>query len=139
MLSYRFLVPAVLLLLLTGVGDSVSSADERAYSQQFFSTYCISCHGQKKPKAGIRLDQMGIQQWNDPNLLDGIYTAIENGEMPPEDASTHPKLSESKAFQKVLGTQLRRLAEKQKPGVLKRLSRVEYQNTINDVFGTDFS
>ena len=139
MLSYRFLIPAALLLLLTGVGDSVASADERAYSQQFFSTYCISCHGQKKPKAGIRLDQMGVQQWNDPNLLDGIYTAIENGEMPPEDASTHPKLSESKAFQKVLGTQLRRLAEKQKPGVLKRLSRVEYQNTINDVFGTDFS
>ena len=39
----------------------------------------------------------------------------------------------------MLGKQLRVLAEKQNPGMLKRLSRVEYQNTINDVFGTDFS
>ena len=46
---------------------------------------------------------------------------------------------QSKALQKVLTNQLHVLAEKQKPGMLKRLSRVEYQNTVNDVFGTDFT
>ena len=139
MLNYRVLKCAVLLLLFAGACDSICSADDREHSQQFFNTYCVSCHGQKKPKAGLRLDQMDVQQWDDPSLLDDIYTAIESGEMPPEDAPKHPKPGESKALQRVLGIRLRTLAEKQKPGMLKRLSRVEYQNTVNDVFGTEFS
>ena len=64
---------------------------------------------------------------------------IEFGEMPPEDAKKLPKPDQVKSLQEVFGKQLQVLAEKQKPGMLKRLSRVEYQNTINDVFGTDFS
>ena len=64
---------------------------------------------------------------------------IELGEMPPEDAKKLPKPDQVKVLQEVLGKQLHVLAEKQRPGMLKRLSRVEYQNTINDVFGTDFS
>ena len=90
-------------------------------------------------EAKLRLDQMDVQRWNDPALLDDIYTAIELGEMPPEDAPKHPEPGQSRTLQKVLGNQLHVLAEKQKPGMLKRLSRVEYQNTVNDVFGTDFS
>ena len=87
----------------------------------------------------MRLHQFGEQQWNDLSSLGEIYEAIELGEMPPEDATRLPKIDQVKDLQKVLGKQLRVLAEKQKPGMLKRLSRVEYQNTINDVFGTDFS
>ena len=129
----------LLLLLFAGAFTSICVADEREQSQQFFNAYCVSCHGQKSPKADLRLDQLDVQQWNDPTLLDEIYSAIESGEMPPEDAPKHPEPGQSKALQKALGNQLRGLAEKQKPGMLKRLSRVEYQNTVNDVFGTDFT
>ena len=93
----------------------------------------------EKSKADLRLDQIDVQQWNDPSLLNDIYTAIESGEMPPEDAPKFPEPDQFKALQKVLRNQLHLLAEKQKPGMLKRLSRVEYQNTVNDVFGSDFS
>ena len=139
MLNYKISKLVVLLLLFAGACASSCVADDRERSQQFFDTYCVSCHGQKTPKAGLRLDQIDVQRWNDPSLLDDIYSAIESGEMPPEDAPKHPEPGQSKALQKVLGNQLRVLAEKQKPGMLKRLSRVEYQNTVNDVFGTDFS
>ena len=44
----------------------------------------------EKSKADLRLDQIDVQQWNDPSLLNDIYTAIESGEMPPEDASKKP-------------------------------------------------
>ena len=101
--------------------------------------YCVSCHGPKKPKARLRLDQVDVQQWNDPGLLHKIEMAIESGEMPPEDAPRHPGPAQSRALQKLLGIQLRALAIKRKPGMLKRLSRVEYQNTVNDVLGTDFT
>lgn len=129
---------AVSLLLFAGAHPSRCVADDREQSQKFFNSFCVSCHGEKSPKAGLRLDQIELKQWNDPSLLE-VYTAIESGEMPPEDAPKHPDPGQSRTVQKVLSIQLRVLAEKQKPGMLKRLSRVEYQNTVNDVFGTDFS
>ena len=135
-------VRSILLLLITVLILEVASpnclADDRAESQQFLNSYCVSCHGPESLKAGLRLDQLDAKQWNDSTLLDEIFTAIESGDMPPEDAPKHPKPTELKALQKALKSQLRELAETQRPGMLKRLSRVEYQNTINDVFGTDF-
>ena len=125
-------------MLFAGAHASSCVADDREQSQQFFNSFCVSCHGQKSPKAGLRLDQIEVKQWNDAGLLDDIYTAIENGEMPPEEAPKHPNPGQSRAVQKALSIQRRVLAEKRKPGMLKRLSRVEYQNTVNDVFGTDF-
>ena len=139
MLKSRISTFAGLLLLLTGAHASTCVANDREQSQQFFNMYCVSCHGPKKPKARLRLDQVDVQQWNDPGLLHKIEMAIESGEMPPEDAPRHPGPAQSRALQKLLGIQLRALAMKQKPGMLKRLSRVEYQNTVNDVFGTDFT
>jgi hypothetical protein len=139
MLKSRITKFAVSLLLFAGAHTSRCVADDREQSQQFFNSFCVSCHGEKSPKAGLRLDQIEVKQWKNPGLLDEIYTAIESGEMPPEDAPKHPDPGQSRAVQKVLSIQLRVLAEKQKPGMLKRLSRVEYQNTVNDVLGTDFS
>ena len=139
MLNHRITKLAVFVLLFTDANASSKLADERIQSQHFFNTFCTSCHGTKKSKGDLRLDQIDGQQWNDPSLLNDIYTAIESGEMPPEDAPRFPKADQLEAFQKGLRNQLHLLAEKQKPGMLKRLSRVEYQNTVNDVFGSDFS
>ena len=139
MVDHRITVFTAFLLLFVDVHASSNIADDRLQSQQFFDSFCISCHGMEKSKGDIRLDQIDVQKWNDPSLLNDIHTAIEFGEMPPEDAPRLPEPDQLKALQKVLRNQLRLLAEKQKPGMLKRLSRVEYQNTVNDVFGSDFS
>lgn len=138
MLIDRFPKAAALILLLAGLLASDCFADPKAKAQEFFNTYCISCHGEKKSKGSLRLDRFDLKQWGNPDLLDNLHEAIESGDMPPEDAKRLPKPEQSKALQKLLGSQLLALAEKQKPGMLKRLSRVEYQNTVNDVFGSDF-
>ena len=139
MVDHRITVFTAFLLLFVDVHASSNIADDRLQSQQFFDSFCISCHGMEKSKGDLRLDQIDVQKWNAPSLLNDIHTAIESGEMPPEDAPRLPEPDQLKALQKVLRNQLRLLAEKQKPGMLKRLSRVEYQNTVNDVFGIDFS
>ena len=139
MVDHRITVFTAFLLLFVDVHASSNIADDRLQSQQFFDSFCISCHGMEKTNGDLRLDQIDLQKWNDPSLLNDIHTAIESGEMPPEDAPRLPEPDQLKALQKVLRNQLRLLAEKQKPGMLKRLSRVEYQNTVNDVFGSDFS
>ena len=112
---FRFTKIAALLLLIDGARVSYCFADDRGQSQQFFNTYCISCHGKEKSKGGLRLHQFGEQQWNDPSLLNEIYQVIEFGEMPPEDAKKLPKPDQVKSLQEVLGKQLHVLAEKQKP------------------------
>ena len=139
MMTFRITKFAVLLLLCAGLRTSSCSADDLAQAQDYFNAFCISCHGQESPEAGLRLDKIDSEHWSEFNLLEDIYTAIESGEMPPEDAPNHPELGRSNALRKLLAKQLGMLADEQKPGTLKRLSRVEYQNTINDVFGTDFS
>lgn len=138
MLNFRITKIAVSLVFAVSYVSTVR-ANDRAHTQEFFMTYCVSCHGEKKSKGDLRLDQLDAQQWNDPSLLNDVYEAIESGEMPPEDAPKLPEPEKLKALQKAVGNQLQLLAEKQKPGMLKRLSRVEYQNTVNDVFGSDFS
>ena len=139
MLNYKITKTVLLLVLLAATDASSCRADVREQSQAFFKTFWVSCHGQDAAEAGLRLDRLDAQRWEDANLMEKVYAAIESGEMPPEEAPIHPETGQSKALQKALGNHLRVLAEKQKPGMLKRLSRVEYQNTINDVFGTEFS
>lgn len=131
-------VPLLILLLFTVASASNCSAKGRQQSQLFFDTFCVSCHGKDSPKAGVRLDQIDVQQWENASLLEEVYTAVESGEMPPEEAVKHPDPAQAEALKTALGHQLQALAKTQKPGMLKRLSRVEYQNTVNDVFGTSF-
>lgn len=127
------------LLLFAGTHPAHCFANDRENAQQFFNAYCVSCHGQKSSEADVRLDQIDTEQWNDASLLDEVFSAIESREMPPEDAAKHPQTTQSKTIQEILARRLRVLAETQIPGRLKRLSRVEYQNSVNDVFGTDFN
>ncbi|HAL13520.1 MAG TPA: hypothetical protein DCP67_06870, partial [Planctomycetaceae bacterium] len=134
------IIRTVVLLSLMSFGWAVDcSAKERRQVQKLLNSFCVVCHGVETAEADLRLDQMALNEWNDANLLDDIYTALELGEMPPEDAPKHPEARQLQTLKQLLNRQLHSLAETQKPGMLKRLSRIEYQNTINDVFGTDFA
>ena len=130
MLNYKITRTVVLLLLIALPSPSRCSADVPAQAQLFFNTFCVSCHGQEKPKAGLRLDQIDMQRWDDASLLEDIYTAIESGEMPPDEAAKRPEAGQAKMLQSILGNQLRVLAEKQQPGMLKRLSRTSAQANL---------
>jgi hypothetical protein len=139
MLNFKITKIVVLQPLIVSFCVLSCVADDRKQTQEFLNAFCVSCHGIETAEAGLRLDHMNMPKWNNTDLLNDIYTAIELGEMPPEEAPKHPNSSQSQTLRKALGNQLRVLSKKQKPGILKRISRVEYQNTINDVFGTDFS
>ena len=139
MLHYKITRTVVFLSLIAIVGTANGSVNERTQVQKFFNSFCVACHGMETAEADLRLDQMGLQQWRDSELLEDIYMVIERGEMPPEDAPQYPESRQLQALQKVLDRQLHVLTETEKPGMLKRLSRVEYQNTVNDVFDTTFS
>ena len=55
--------------------------------------------------------------------------------MPPKKAKNQPSAKELAAFEKLLAKQYFSIKAKL-PGVLTRLNRAEYENTINDAFFT---
>ncbi|TLD70374.1 DUF1592 domain-containing protein [Phragmitibacter flavus] len=104
----------------------------------FLQNYCIDCHGSKKPKGDFRVDELKIsattadaENWQ--LVLDNLHLA----EMPPED-ETQPLPAEVEAVTTWIQSELARaaIALKGTGGevVLRRLNRVEYQNTIADLF-----
>ena len=68
MLAYRIIQFMAFLLLFADASVPLSIADDRMQSQHFFNTYCVSCHGMEKSKAGLRLDQIDLQQWKIVNI-----------------------------------------------------------------------
>ena len=104
--------------------------------------HCFGCHGPKKQKGKIRLDQL------DPDLVKGKSTEtwhdalnmLNLGKMPPDD---EPQLSPEERRKLVgwLTKELRRAADARRNTgggvVMRRLNRAEYQYTITDLLGFD--
>jgi Protein of unknown function (DUF1592)/Protein of unknown function (DUF1588)/Protein of unknown function (DUF1587)/Protein of unknown function (DUF1585)/Protein of unknown function (DUF1595)/Planctomycete cytochrome C len=105
----------------------------------FMQTYCIDCHGPKKQKGDFRVDELKIsataadaENWQ--LVLDNLHL----GEMPPEEAKSHPKPAEVEPVTAWIQKELSRAAAELKgmggEAVLRRLNRVEYENTVADLF-----
>ncbi len=104
----------------------------------FLQSYCIDCHGPKKQKGDFRVDELKVsvtaadaENWQ--LVLDNLHL----GEMPPEDEK-QPQVREVESVTAWIQSELSRAASALKGSggevVLRRLNRVEYQNTIADLF-----
>jgi hypothetical protein len=101
--------------------------------------YCFSCHGPDKQEGKLRLDTLGYQPSNSKNYdqWQDVLAAIDLGEMPPKKAKVKPSQSESKVVTDWLTPTLK-LARISRGGangktILRRLSRVQYRNTLRDL------
>ena len=104
----------------------------------FITTYCLRCHGDKKQKAGVRFDY-AVKTPTVPSfgtLWKKAVAHVEGRNMPPEDAK-QPTDAERKALADWVAN-WRYLSPKD-PGefVIRRLSKVELGNTLQDLFGVD--
>ncbi len=104
------------------------SADE-AFRRQFGQQYCVACHGAQNPKAGFRIDTASHEQIQ--RALD--YVAY--GVMPPHNAP-QPTAAERERFQALLSEDIGRLDKNSQVGgtLIRRLHRIEYLNTLRDLF-----
>jgi hypothetical protein len=113
-----------------------------AHIRPFLASHCLECHGGEKPKGDLRLDQLA------PNFADPatrkrwqtVQHQITSGAMPPEDKPRPPAeklraLSDWITGQIVLADADRR--RNQGRVVLRRLNRIEYENTVHDLLGID--
>ncbi len=104
----------------------------------FLKNYCIKCHG-SRPKGGINF-QATLKDPGSPAFRHWWKQGFANvraHDMPPDDADDQPTAEERKMFLDWIG-QIKFLSPKD-PGqfVIRRLTKVEYGNTLHDLFGVD--
>jgi hypothetical protein len=131
----------VMIFVFIACGALSSQADDpgRETLQRFLTTYCIRCHGSETQKADRRFDQLSSDALSadDAELQQEILDQLNLAVMPPEDEK-QPSATELKEIVSHLTDSLARAREAAREDagkvVLRRLNRVEYRNTIRDLF-----
>jgi mono/diheme cytochrome c family protein len=130
---------ALLALVAAFLQQPTSRAD--ATLRPFLETHCIECHDGEDKKGGLDLaslreihaDPKTSAQWIK------VFDRVLAGEMPPPKKKAAPQADSKSSFLNTLKTQL--IAEEtQRAAVtdgrtrIRRLTRVEYENTMRDLF-----
>jgi len=126
--------------MVVALGSAVSAGAEKHLleldqSKTFLTAHCVSCHGNQKSEGDHNFETFSDKDWNDQELLNDLLTVLKEEQMPPEEAAKKPSAKEVIAFEKLLAKQYLTI-KSALPGVLTRLNRAEYENTINDAFFT---
>ncbi|HEV3146416.1 MAG TPA: DUF1587 domain-containing protein, partial [Gemmataceae bacterium] len=120
----------------------IALADDKVFkdkAQPFFTQFCQECLTGAKPKGDFRVDQLmpdfDNQESRERWLM--VQSRLLAGEMPPKE-KLRPPQKDIRALCKWVNGQLeaaaaRRAAEGRV--VLRRLNRVEYENTMRDLLG----
>ncbi len=141
MILRRFSIIALVLAVcaISDAGTSVAAAQESHTAlKPVLTNRCGSCHAGGENQGGFELSSLG------DNLTDAaafakwerVYDRVQSGEMPPADADDLT-VAESARFKSVLHRALTDAHASAKGTVLRRLNRIEYQNTMNDLFGVN--
>ena len=105
--------------------------------------HCVACHGPDAQNANVRLDNLATDLVNDRRAAEtwhDVRNALNRGEMPPPGA---PPLSpdDRASLLNWLSEELLRADESRIVAdgavVMRRLNKVEYQNTMRDLLGLD--
>ena len=105
----------------------------------FFQKHCVSCHGPKKEKGGLRVDHL-VANLNDDYTLDHLQNIIDEmtvENMPPEE-EPQPSSKDIVAVINVLNGLVEAAKERHSAGggrPVRRLTRSEFINTIWDLLG----
>jgi mono/diheme cytochrome c family protein len=135
-------VAALLGALALAAGGGAEGPAGRRYEEQvrpFLVRHCGECHGKERPKGDFRLDRLS-PDFADPAARErwrSVREQLDAGAMPPR-AKARPPEKEVRAVSRWIGGRLeaaaaRRAAEGRV--VLRRLNRVEYENTVRDLLG----
>ena len=105
----------------------------------FVTNYCTRCHGQDRQKGGINFapalknpgETASSRRWRQAVVV------VKSHKMPPDNAAKQPTDEERQKFLGGLG-KIKFLSSKDPgPFVIRRLTKVEYGNTLHDLYGVD--
>ena len=139
-------------------GDNINYASGyKAKLKPFLQENCFRCHGEKVQKAKLRLDNLPFKPTDPDNydLWQNVLDRIASGEMPPKKekgvrtvvAKPDPafklkadKISEwmTEALEQA-SAQVAKTKRAKGKGVLRRLSKSQYANSVQELLGSEAS
>lgn len=118
---------------------AIGAESPPARISEFTGRYCIECHSADVQKGDFRIDTLpwSLTKAHFREQWDLVYEYVSDGDMPTKKASKQPTAAERKDFLDALDAEMVLAAEGAKPGgtPLRRLNRIEYLNTVRDLFG----
>lgn len=123
----------------------VASAEPVLYKDvlPILESRCVTCHGPEKQESGIRLDNLSTDLISDRAAAENwhaVLNVLKSAEMPPKD---EPQLSiqQHQTLTTWISAAVKHAIEAGRDTsgrvVLRRLNRVEYQNTMFDLLGLE--
>jgi hypothetical protein len=130
------------LLILAGLTGLAENPAE-TFSKQVLSVlkeHCADCHGGAKPKAKLDLSTPRTLEEIERQgpLWFRVLERVESGEMPPKEEGVLPKSARDGIVNWVrsdVSSHLKDLQRRDGRSQLRRLSRNEYANSVQDLFG----
>lgn len=107
----------------------------------FLAKHCVSCHGMEKQESDLRLDvaEVAFRSAEDFTRWETVLERLEAGEMPPGDRP-RPARSEAAAATRTIRGLIERAHDEAGEALRRqprRLNRLEYQTTVNELLGID--
>ena len=118
-------------------------AEYDAHIRPLLETYCLDCHGKDEPEGDLDLESLQslAEVRRHPRQWQKILFMLENQEMPPKDSEQLSAGQLTMLTNWVDGyLDAEAYANAGDPGqvVVRRLSNIEYDNTLRDLTGVEF-
>ncbi|MFN7736962.1 MAG: DUF1592 domain-containing protein [Pirellula sp.] len=137
------LLVAPFLALFCFYSGACTASDFESEILPVLKSSCGKCHGPDLQESGVRVDNLSTDLVNDRAAAERwheVLNVLNSGEMPPQE---EPQLTEvqHQTLVRWISGKIREAVEATRDtsgrAVLRRLNRVEYQNTMLDLLGLD--
>jgi hypothetical protein len=110
--------------------------------EAFFQANCLKCHAADRQEGQVRLDDLPFELTNveTAERWQKVLGVLNSGEMPPEDEPRPDEKAKTDLLAELsdaLVVARKSIGDQGRVGVLRRLNRREYVNTIRDLFGIE--
>ena len=122
--------------------SSVSADELPTYVERFAKSFCADCHQGELAEGGFDVASLTgpMSQRATFDRLVRFYDRVAQKEMPPEDAMQPDKVERQRALtvlKRALVSHEREIEKQVGRTILRRLNRVEYENTVRDLLHID--
>src|SRR5258706_2328926 len=117
------------------VTQAASGAEGLPKLRPFLVKFCYECHDNDSAKGDLNLERLSTDLTNGDRmrLWTAVHDRLARGEMPPKEADQPPP-ADRERNRKLLARLLTDADRARHKPVLRRLNRVEYENTVRDLF-----
>ncbi len=120
-----------------------ATADFQKEIRPLLQDFCFKCHGGTKKKGDVVLDAFKGPEdaAKDPKTWDAVLDNLRTHTMPPDDEDKQPTLEQREKLMKWVEESVFAIdPDHPDPGrvTVRRLNRIEYNNTIRDLVGVNF-